>query len=157
MSGGRKVLLVIVALVVLARFLPVTRDEFSWWWVQSCNHSDDYLDYLSAWPEGRHATEARLFYQERHWAESKRARIRQAYAMASQANAKTEAAYRREQQMRRDDFFWKRASTANTPASYNDYLRQFPQGCHAAEARRKIPAFSHPAAGSNTSNPPMSR
>jgi hypothetical protein len=54
MTRSRKVLLVIIALAVLADFLPVTREEFSWWWAQSHNHSADYLRYLSDWPAGRH-------------------------------------------------------------------------------------------------------
>jgi hypothetical protein len=144
MTRSRKLLLVIIALAVLADFLPVTREEFSWWWAQSRDHSADYLHYLSVWPAGRHVAAARALFEERQRAELKRAEIRQAYLEASQAKSETDAAYRREQRRRRDSFFWKRATTANTIESYNDYLREFPQGGYSAQARKKIQALSHP-------------
>ena len=74
-----------VALEVPVYFLPLARDEISWCWAQSHDHSDNYANYLRDWPEGRHAVEARVFYQRSLWAETKRAEIRQAYTMASMA------------------------------------------------------------------------
>ena len=53
MTRSRKVLLVMVALALLADFLPVTREELSWWWAESHDHASDYLRYLSDWPKGR--------------------------------------------------------------------------------------------------------
>jgi hypothetical protein len=145
MNRSRKLLLAIVALVVLADFLPVTREEFSWWWAQSHDHSADYLHYLSDWPKGRHVVAARTFFEERQRAELKRTQIRQAYLAASQVKSNTDAANRREQRLRRDGFFWKQATTANTIESYNDYLREYPQGGYAAQARQKIQALREPA------------
>jgi hypothetical protein len=153
MTGSRKILLVIAALAALACVLPDTRDQFCWWWAQSHNHSDTYLRYLSEWPKGRHMVEARAFYQERLRAEAKRAQILQAYTMASMASpvdAATEEAYNRERAMRRDNFFWRQATNANTIASCQNYLVQFPLGSHADEARQKIQALSQSAAPTNT-------
>jgi hypothetical protein len=146
MTQSRKLLLVIIALVLLADFLPVTREELSWWWAKSHNHSANYLQYLSRWRNGRHAAEAMVLLDERQRAEMKRAQIRQAYMAASQTKSNTDAdaAYRHEQRLRRDNFFWKQACTANTVDGYNDYLREFPQGNHSAEAHQKIQALSQP-------------
>jgi hypothetical protein len=149
MTRSRKLLLVIIALALLADFLPVTREEFSWWWTQSRNHSADYLHYLSDWPEGRHMAVARALFQDRLKAELKRAQIREAYMATSQAKSDTDAASRREQRKRRDSFFWKKASTANTIEGYNDYLREFPQGGYSAQARKRIQVLSPPDTETN--------
>jgi hypothetical protein len=145
MTRSRKVLLIIAALAVPAYFLPITRDELAWWWAQSHGHSDSYLSYLSDWPQGRHAVEARLFCEERRRAETKMAQIR----TATSTNPNTEAANRLEQRTRRDDFFWKRATRDNTIASYHDYLSQYPSGRHAAAARQKIQALGSQASKTN--------
>jgi hypothetical protein len=152
MSRSRKILLVFIALAVLADFLPVTRDELSWWWVRSQNHADNYLDYLSDRPNGRHAAEARLAYDQRSWAETKRRQIRQAYTMATMAtptNAGTVADHRRELALKRDTFLWKQTTNGNTIASYNNYLQQYPEGLHAAEARQKRAVPGLPAGDAN--------
>jgi hypothetical protein len=149
MTRSRKFLLIIIALVLLADFLPVTREELSWWWAQSRDHAADYLHYLSVWPAGRHVAAARTLFEERQRAELKRAEIRQAYLTATQGKAESDAASRREQRTRREGFFWKRATTANTIESYNDYLREFPQGAYSAQARKNIQALSQPAPADN--------
>jgi len=148
MTGSRKVLLVIAALGVTAYFLPVTRDEFSWWWAKSHNHSDNYFRYQSDWPKGRHVAEARVFCAERQRAETTRAGILQAETMASMAsprNKDEEAAYLRDRATRRDSFSWKRATNLDTISSYQDYLSQFPAGQHVGEARRKLQSLGQPA------------
>lgn len=155
MTGSRKVLLVIAALGVTAYVLPVTRDEFSWWWAESHNHSNYYFHYLDNWPKGRHVVEARLFCLERQRAEATRADIRKVttmYSMASPADAGTEAAYRRERAARKDNFSWKQATNLDTSASYHDYLSQFPKGLHASAARQKIQSLGQPAI-ENTASP----
>jgi hypothetical protein len=149
MTRSRKVLLVIILLVLLADFLPATREELSWWWAESHDHSANYLHYLSVWPAGRHLAAARILYEERQRTELVRTQIRQANDTTSQTKTEIDAAYRREQQTRRDRFFWKQASTANTIESYNNYLREFPQGSFSAQARKCIQALSQPATGPN--------
>ena len=131
MNRSRKLLLAIVALVVLADFLPVTREEFSWWWAQS---GETGLRESNS-----------LLTGKRTGTSSKNTQIRQAYLAASQVKSNTDAANRREQRLRRDGFFWKQATTANTIESYNDYLREYPQGGYAAQARQKIQALREPA------------
>ena len=57
---------------------------------------------------------------------------------------RTLTAYRRDLRARRENFFWQQATTANTIESYNDYLREFPQGKYAAQARVKIQSLVQP-------------
>ena len=149
MNRSRKLLLAIVALVVLADFLPVTREEFSWWWAQSHNHSANYLQYQSDWPKGRHVVEAKLCGLERQRAEATMVGIRQ----APMTNFEVETAYRRELALRRDNFSWRRATNLDTLASYNNYLSQFPAGLHAGAARQKIQSLGQPA--TETTAPPQ--
>jgi hypothetical protein len=153
MSRSRKILLVIIFLALLADFLPATREELSWWWAKAQNHSDNYLDYLSDRPHGRHAFEAKLAYDQRVWAETKRAQIREAYALAyatSSTNAAAASAHRHELAVKRDHFFWKQTTNANTVASYSNYLQQYPQGLHAAEAGQKMATPGLPAGEINS-------
>src|SRR5208282_5280108 len=100
MTRSRMVLLVIIALALLADFLPVTREELSWWLAKSHDHVSDYLAYLSDWPRGRHVAQARNLIPERQWAENKRALIRQAYQQAAAPNSEASAAYRKQQNQR---------------------------------------------------------
>lgn len=144
MTRSRKLLLVIIALVVLADFLPATREEFSWWWAESHDHAADYLRYLSKWPAGRHIVAAHRFFEERQRAELTRAQIRQANLAASQTKTESDTAYRRDLRARRENFFWQQATTANTIEGYNDYLREFPQGKYASQARVKIQSLVQP-------------
>jgi hypothetical protein len=142
MTGSRKVLLVLVALVLLADLLPVTHDQISWWWAQSRGHADDYLEYLSGWPEGRHVSEAKMAYDDCQREEIKKAEIRD----ASRSDPRKDAEYRRKQAKRQEGFFWKHAIATGTVESYKAYLQKFPQGDHAAEARQKMDALGNPSA-----------
>lgn len=155
MTGSRKVLLAVVALALLADFLPVTRDELSWRRAESHDHAGDYLRYLSERPRGRHVAEAQTLYVQRQWAENKRALIRQAYQEAAATNSEAAAAYRKEQRGRQKEFlFWKGASVSNTVDSYKAYLRHYPNGQYAAQARQLIKSLSGAASPANTPAPP---
>jgi hypothetical protein len=101
------------------------------------------LSYLDTWPNGRHAADARLKYRQRQWIETEQAMIRQAYQEASHASPEADAEYRKEKRMRHDAFFWKAASSTDTLQSYEDYLKQYPKGQYARQARARIEALSH--------------
>ena len=73
-------------------------------------------------------------------------------SMASPRSSEEDAAYHRERATREDNFFWKRATNLDTISSYQDYLRQFPTGGHAGEARQKLQSLGQPA--TETSAPP---
>jgi hypothetical protein len=155
MTGSRKVLLVMVVLALLANFLPVTRDELSWWWAESHDHASDYLRYLSDWPKGRHAAEARTMHVQRQWAENKRTLIRQAYQQAASTNSEAAAAYGKEERERQKEFlFWKGASVSNTVDSYKAYVRHYPNGQYSVQARQLIETLSGAAAPTDNPAPP---
>ena len=74
-----------------------------------------YADYLAAWPDGYHAAEAKRL----------------------QAAAERAERERRERVVReRDDAAFAAAKQAGTSAAYADYLAAWPDGHHAAEAKR---------------------
>jgi hypothetical protein len=148
------VLLFIVVIGTAAALLPMTRDQLSWWWAESHDHAADFMNYLAVWPNGRHAVEARLNYNQRRWIETEKAMIRQAYQEASHSSPEADAEYRREKRMRRDSFFWKAATSANTLQSYHDYLKQYPKGQFVRQARARIDALIHdPQAGASVNAP----
>ena len=45
---------------------------------------------------------------------------------------------------RREALIWRRAVSANTPPAYWSYLRRYPRGPHAPEARRRLAALTAP-------------
>jgi hypothetical protein len=153
MTRSKKVLLVIVALAVAADFLPFTREEFSWWWAQSHDRAADYARFLSDWPKGWHAADARVLFVSRNWEETKMAQIREASQPASRASLAAEAAYSRERESRREMFAWREATVSNTIDGYNQYLRQYPNGRFAAQVRRKLASLSQPAVSTGTNGP----
>jgi hypothetical protein len=141
------VLLFFIVIAAAIALLPVTRDELSWWWAESHDRSTDFTNYLEVWPNGRHVAEARLKYTQRHWVETEKAMIHQAYQEASHSTPEADAEYRKEKRLRRDSFFWKAATNANTLQSYKDYLQQFPKGQFARQAHARLDALSHSPQG----------
>jgi hypothetical protein len=137
------VLLFIIVIAGAIAFLPATRDELSWWWADSHDHAADFVTYLMAWPNGRHAADARLKYKQRRWVETEQALIHQAYQEASHSSPEADAEYRKEKRLRQDAFFWKAAAKSDTLESYGDYLEQFPKGQFVRQARARIDELSH--------------
>ncbi|HUD83377.1 MAG TPA: hypothetical protein VMQ67_07730 [Candidatus Saccharimonadales bacterium] len=137
------VLLFIIVIAGVVTLLPASRDELSWWWADSHDHAADFMNYLEVWPKGRHVVEARLKYNQRRWVETEKVMIHQAYQEASHSSPEVDAEYRREKRLRRDAFFWKAATVANTLESYQDYLQQFPKGQFARQANARIDALGH--------------
>jgi hypothetical protein len=131
------VLLIIVVMVAMAGLLPAGREQLGWWWAESRDQAADYTSYLETWPKGRHAVQARLSYDQRVWTDTKNAMIREAYNSASHASPEADAEYRREERLRRENFFWKQVTINNTAEGYKDYLQQYPHGLHVAEAQRQ--------------------
>ena len=61
--------------------LPFTREEMDWQWTKSLDHSDAYQQFMADWPRSWHDAEAQVLYEERVWAETKRAMIAEATKM----------------------------------------------------------------------------
>ena len=95
-----------------ARTAAERADDAAWERARSSDTASAYADYLSAYPSGRHVSEAR--------------RLRYA---ARAAAARSAAA-------RADDAAWGRARSSNTVSAYAGYLSAYPSGRHVSEARR---------------------
>jgi hypothetical protein len=151
------VLLFIVVIGTAAALAPAVRDELSWLWADSHGHASDFITYLDAWPKGRHAAEARLKRDQRHWVETKQAMIREAYQEAAHASPEADAKYRKEKREREDAFFWKAASSIDTAESYRDYLRKFPDGKYTNQAFARITSLNQapPMTPNGTLAPPQ--
>jgi hypothetical protein len=146
MTRARIIVLVgLVASAAVVLLVPATRDGLDWYWAETQDQAPDYLRYLSEWPKGRHANEAKMRYEQRQWASTKRALILQAYQQTSRTNTSpdADAAYRRERRLRRENLFWRQATNANTLTSYQDYLQRYPRGQFVAKARLQIEALTH--------------
>ncbi|MCI4645011.1 MAG: bifunctional serine/threonine-protein kinase/formylglycine-generating enzyme family protein [Hyphomonadaceae bacterium] len=102
-------------------------DHAAWAEAEQRNTLAGYEDYLEAFPEGRHAGQA----QERADA------IRRAEEAAA-ADAAERAA--------REAADWDRAASADTVASYTEYLTTHPSGAHARDARARREALQAIAA-----------
>ena len=136
----KTVFLGFIVMAVVVCSLPITRDEVDWRWAESRDQAVDFMRYSTDWPHGRHVVEARIRYDQRTWADTKKAMIRDAYL--HNAGPQTNAAVRQERQTRKERFFWKQVTTANTLDSYQDYLSRYPTGQFAAQAREQIASLS---------------
>ena len=107
-----------------------------------------YGAYLTKYPRGRHAAEARRRQKEAEAREDDAAFLRAQRADTSAAYAEYLREYpsgrhtaeaRRHQAdtlAREDDAAYERAQASDTAAAYAEYLRTYPAGRHSAEARR---------------------
>ena len=133
-ANKKTVLLGVIVFVGAVCALPVMRDELDWRWSRVGDQAVDFMRYYTDWPHGRHVVEAHARYDQRVWADTKKAMIRDAY----KENAETNDAYRLERRTRNDRFFWSEAAIVNTIESYRDYLARYPNGQFAGEARSRI-------------------
>ena len=92
-------------------------DDAAYAEAQRADTAAAYEDYLAAYPSGRHTDDAR-----------------QAAQAAAERAAQEEAA---RQARKADDAAYTEAQRADTAAAYGAYLAVYPQGRHAAEARRQ--------------------
>jgi len=93
-------------------------DERAWGVARQANTAAAYADYLRDFPDGAHAAEAR------------------------ERQAALDQEGRRQADEKADEKAWEEALRLGTQASLGDYLRQFPNGAHAAEARQRIAALT---------------
>ena len=140
-SGKRKLLtgigvLLVAVLALLA--LPATRDELHWLRVSDDESVADEQAYLGAWPEGRHAGEARLRIERQAWSEA--VGLDSIEGFQSFLAAFRQGGHVTEAQARIEALKWEAAVTANDITQFRGFLREHPASPHAPEARERIEA-----------------
>ena len=134
-------------------------DDAAWRRARSSDTASAYADYLSAYPSGRHVSEARRLRNAARSAAARSAAARADDAAWARARSSdTASAYadylfsaypssRHVSEARRlrlialgrdraDDAAWRRARSSDTVSAYADYLSAYPSGRHVSEARR---------------------
>jgi formylglycine-generating enzyme required for sulfatase activity len=162
LAGGTAAFFVMQERARVARELAEA-DERAWVQAKATNTEAAYQDYVSRYPQGLHAGEARqalaAFEQRRKadedaWARAKGGNTEAAYRDYIKANPggrfvadaqreierlRAEARLARERELERiETDTWARAKAAGTEAGYQAYLDRYPQGRFAAEARSEI-------------------
>lgn len=125
------------------------RDRDAWANADRQNTLEAYRAYLTAQPQGRFAAEANARIKALEEAE----RLRRANAEAEARRKEAEERRRREQAAaleRRDSEAWGRAQRVDSVGAYQAYLRDFPSGQHADDARRRIGALTQEELGRKT-------
>jgi len=113
-----------------ARQGQVLADESAWGVASRAENIEAYRKYLSDFPTGRHASEAR-----------------------GRINAVQEEEQRRQQEAEwrraeaQDDDAFRRAKQENTQSAYRAYLNSYPSGRHVSEARERIEVLTEPRQG----------
>jgi hypothetical protein len=132
------VAMLVAASAVLA--LPATRDELGWLRVSEDESVADEQAYLDAWPEGRHAGEARVRIQRHAW--SMAFRLDSVVGFQEYLAAFPEGGHVAEAQARIEALKWEAAVTTKDVKPLEDFLRDHPDSEHAGEARAQIDALA---------------
>jgi hypothetical protein len=130
--------MLVAASAVLA--LPATRDELGWLRVSEDESVADEQAYLDAWPEGRHAGEARVRIQRHAW--SMAFRLDSVVGFQEYLAAFPEGGHVAEAQARIEALKWEAAVTTKDVKPLEDFLRDHPDSEHADEARAQIDALA---------------
>jgi hypothetical protein len=133
----KKTVIVLLALVAVGILLyasiPALRDEIQWFRTSHRDLSEHYAAYLSKWPEGRHAPEARRLYDDRCWQDAQNLHTIQEFTVYLQLHPEGQHVAQANQSI--DSLYWYDASRGNTFRSIQTYLDQYPAGIFAAEAK----------------------
>ena len=126
----------VLAVVGLAlAIIPTTRDEIHWHWASHENETTSYQSYVKAWPEGRHAVEARTLYDEHGWVEAETANTVQGFERYVQLHG--EGKHVAEAKDNIESLHWQEATTANTIRIYRSYVATNPHGRFVQQAKTK--------------------
>lgn len=136
----KKVIVVTIGVLVLVglalAIIPTTRDEIHWRWASHKDQTTSYESYVKAWPEGRHAIEARALNDQRGWADAQAANTVDGFERYAQLHG--DGKYVAEAKDNVESLHWQEATTANTIRSYRTYAAMHPQGRFAPEAKTKL-------------------
>jgi len=126
--------LIVLAVVVLLA-IPATRDEILWIWASLQNDTIIYQSYLKTIPRGRHATEARVRYDELGWADALAADTFEGFEKYVHLHG--DSKHLAEALVKIEPAHWQRTLDANTIKAYQEYGATHPQGPHLREAQLK--------------------
>lgn len=130
---------VLVLAALMLAIIPTTRDEIHWRWVSHKNQTTTYESYVKTWPDGRHATEAKVLYDEHGWADAQAVNNVQGFERYVQLHG--EGKHVAEAKDNIESLHWQEATTANTIKSYKSYTSAHPQGKFAQQAATKATAL----------------
>jgi hypothetical protein len=138
-----KIVGVAILLLIGVGLLPSTRDAFKWHFASSRDKAQGYAEYLRAWPNGRHAAEARSRYDERSWTDAQTAKTLESYRQYEQTHpAGTHLA---EARIRIETLELNQALGAGTPLPVREFLKQYPNSSHADTAQRQLGSLEESA------------
>ena len=123
----------LLILIAVALLFPGTRDELHWQWASFRDQHQAYQQYLTSWPDTRHATEAKSRCDERCWSDATTASTLEGYRTYERVHP--DGSHVTEARTRIDDLLWRHAKASNTIRSLQEYVQTLPQGRHAAEAQ----------------------
>lgn len=128
----------VVATALLA--LPATRDELRWFRVSHDESVADEQAYLDAWPNGRHAGEARARIQRHAW--SVAFGLDSIEGFQAYLDAVPEGEHVAEAREKIEALKWEAAVAANGLEHFEGFLRDYPDSQHATRARAQIEALT---------------
>jgi hypothetical protein len=131
-----KIIGVAVLILIGVGLLPPTRDALKWHFASSGDKTQDYAEYLAAWPDGRHAAEARSRYDERSWADAQAGKTLESYRHYEQTHPS--GTHLAEARTRIEDLTWQQSTNTDSIQSLEAYLKSYDTGRFAAAARTRI-------------------
>lgn len=132
---GVTVGMLIVAAVALA-IVPTTRDEIHWRWASHKDETANYKSYVETWPDGRHAAEAKVRYDEQAWADAQAANTVQGFERYVQIHG--DGRYVPQANDNIESLHWKEATTTNTVRGFQHYIQFHDDGKRVREAKDRI-------------------
>lgn len=149
----KKILGTVIGLILISVLVtfasPSRRDERYWQWATAQGTAESFAEYLQAWPEGKHATEAKALYDEKGWQDANTTNSVQAFEhyLAEHPDGK----YVAQANESIEDLHWQTASTSLTAGALETYLRDYPNGKYLTQARGRIEELDwQTAAAANT-------
>jgi hypothetical protein len=130
-----KVIGIAVLILITVGLLPTTREHLKWHFASLGDKIQDYTEYLEAWPNGRHAAEARLRQDERSWSDARAGNTLESFKHYEQVYPN--GAHLAEAHMKIEDLTWQQSTSANTITSLRAYDNAYPSGRFVAESQAR--------------------
>jgi hypothetical protein len=138
----KKLLLTLLGLGLAAvALVPATRDEIQWRWTSQSSEPSRYESYLKAWPDGRHAAEARDTIDSLHWRAAESAGTVRSYAAYASAHPRGRFGQQAETKMtalRADPAPFDAALRSASEKSLTDFVTNYPGHRREAEAQQAL-------------------